>query len=171
MLSPLDTEDHVARLLLLTSAFALRDRSLDGLTKIAKLDFLLRYPRFLRMFLVDDGLGELLDVVNAGDEVLETRMIRYKYGPWDESYYSILAALLGKGLVQRVKGRGSIAIITTELGEEIAAQLRLLPTWVAMSERCDVLAEHYDLTGNALKERIYEELPEIVQLDYREEIS
>ena len=44
----LPTPEAEGRLLLLIDAFTGATRSLEGRTKLAKLDFLLRYPNYLR---------------------------------------------------------------------------------------------------------------------------
>lgn len=74
---------HLARLLLLLDAFTRKGGRLDGLTKIAKLDFLLRYPVFLERILVKRGLAWPSGLAPDANERLavESRMVRYKYGP------------------------------------------------------------------------------------------
>lgn len=51
ILADLEENDnlHLARLLVLLKAFSGRDgtKTIDGLTKLAKLDFFLRYPTYL----------------------------------------------------------------------------------------------------------------------------
>lgn len=101
-----------ARLLLLIDEFShVRGggaRYLEGRVKLAKLDFLLRYPRHLRRVLVTHGARssdiELLDVDEAP---LDARMMRYRYGPWDPSYYAVLGSLIGRGLVDVAPLSGS----------------------------------------------------------------
>ena len=73
-------EYHLARLLLLIDAFSGADHQLDGLTKLAKLDFLLRYPIFLERLLERRGLHwpEGAAPTLAERQAVESRMIRYK---------------------------------------------------------------------------------------------
>jgi hypothetical protein len=55
-----DDNLHTARLLLLMAAHASdKGRSIEGLTKLAKLDFLLRYPNCLERALTSSGSREL----------------------------------------------------------------------------------------------------------------
>lgn len=63
--------------------------------KLAKLDFLLRYPRHLASVLASRGNGtdaSRADLISQ-ESPLESRMVRYRYGPWDPSHYAILGSL------------------------------------------------------------------------------
>jgi len=95
-----------ARLLLLIDGFSRQTngpRSLEGRVKLAKLDFLLRYPRHLASVLASRGVK---DAARAGlerqDSPLESRMMRYRYGPWDPSHFAILGSLVGRRLIEVV---------------------------------------------------------------------
>lgn len=76
-------EFHVARVLLLINAFSRgAAQRLEGLTKLAKLDFLLRYPVYLEQLLTlrERPLPASLQP-DANERLgLESAMIRYKYG-------------------------------------------------------------------------------------------
>ncbi|MFF2308499.1 hypothetical protein ACFVVP_39115 [Streptomyces sp. NPDC058128] len=68
---------------MLIARFTTAKRSLDGLTKLAKLDFLLRCPTMLERLLVEQGEGWTTGAEPTSSERLavESRMTRYKYGP------------------------------------------------------------------------------------------
>lgn len=170
MTLPLDPEYHSARLLMLIDSIASRSGSLDGLTKLAKLDFLVRYPLMLRQLLTSDAvdISEIdgTDVLPSGNTV-ESRMIRYKYGPWDNLYYPLIGALVSRGLVESTEGRGRLALRPTARGREVAAALRESSSWVGVAARCELVANYYNLSGNALKDRIYSDLPEVVDRPVR----
>ncbi len=128
-----DLAYHQLRVLLLVVAVAGSEghsRKLDGLTKLAKLDFLLRYPGLsptvLEKLDPQDSrlhLGEHPSL--ASTDVEAPPMTRYRYGPWDDRYYPIIGALVGRGLVRYVKGRkGSVALSPTPAGKKIAAEIR-----------------------------------------------
>lgn len=170
MTLPLDPEYHAARLLLLIESVSRRSGSLDGLTKLAKLDFLVRYPNMLRRLLVQDGID--ISAVDGTDilpalEAVESRMMRYKYGPWDNLYYPLVGSLISRGLLESVDGRGTVALRPTASGSEVVAALREVKSWAAIAARCDLAIDHYNLSGNALKERIYADLPEAVNRPIR----
>ena len=97
-------------------------------------------------------------------------MIRSKYGPWDNLYYPLRGALLAKGLLESTDGHGRLSLRPTPLGSEVAAALRADEAWSAIAARCDLVADHYNLSGNALKERIYADFPDVVDRPIREVI-
>jgi hypothetical protein len=168
-----DTEYHVARLVLLLDAVAGTTKKLDGLTKLAKLDFLLRYPVFLERLLIADGVNwpKQLGPTDAERLAVESSMIRYKYGPWDQRYYPLVGALLSTELAERVPAKGRIALRLTQRGASVATALSEEPAWSVVAQRARLIAKHYNKSGTALKNRIYAELPEAVDRPWWEEIS
>src|ERR1700761_7810045 len=96
------TREAEARVLLLIDGFSRKatgPRTLEGRVKLAKLDFLLRYPRHLATVLASRGLRDAeLQILNRQDSPLESRMMRYRYGPWDPSYFAVLGSLVGRKL-------------------------------------------------------------------------
>src|ERR1041384_107883 len=83
---------HLARLLILLNVFAGRDgtHTVEGLTKLAKLDFLLRYPAYLERAVKarlegqeDERTVERVSVADFERRSIESRMVRFRYGPWD----------------------------------------------------------------------------------------
>jgi hypothetical protein len=98
-----DLAYHQARVLLLVDTVADAQGhagKVDGLTKLAKLDFLLRYPALAPAVL--DGLDpadarlHLSEEDQAEPADVEAPMTRYKYGPWDDRYYPVIGALVGR---------------------------------------------------------------------------
>lgn len=168
-----NSEYHTARLLLLLDALTRPRRRLVGLTKLAKLDFLLRYPAMLDRLLERDGIpwppgAEPTDTEQAA---VESRMIRYKYGPWDDAYYPLIGSLVGRALVETDRdSRGTLRFRLTPLGRTTAEQLQQSPEWATVALRSRLLRQHFDTTGNQLRERIYVDLPDVVDRPHRTEI-
>lgn len=161
---------HEARLLVLLAAFG---KGITGLTKLAKLDFLLRYPTMLEQLLLRDGISVPEAAVPRDIERIsvESPMIRYKYGPWDDQYYAILGSLISKALVDSTPTGRSIQIRLTERGAEIAHAITSDPAWSTTAARAGLLRRHYNKTGNALKDRIYAEFPEALDRPHRSRIE
>lgn len=174
-----DLAYHQARVLLLVTAVADaqgHQGKVDGLTKLAKLDFLLRYPALAAL---------VLDRLNPADPRLrltpeeaaepansEAPMTRYKYGPWDDRYYPVIGALVGRGLLGYARShRGSVALTTTSRGKALAAQMAAASDWADIADRSRAIAEASSgMTGNALKNLIYERLESLMDRPYREVI-
>ena len=171
------SRDAEARLLLLIDEFSRTSkgpRTLEGRVKLAKLDFLLRYPRHLAAILSSRGNGtgasrrHLVDQ----DSPLESRMVRYRYGPWDPAHYAILGSLVGRGVIEVVPAAGTQALgyRTTESGAALANALLEDGAFDDLHSRIVLLRRHLDLTGENLKRILYE-LPDVADASWHEELT
>lgn len=109
-------EFHAARLLLLLKVCGISGR-IDGLTKMAKLDFFVRYPQFFDE--VCRHLGNPDKSVTTSRSV-ESSMIRFHYGPWDSRYYHVLSYLEAKALITVERDGNMFRFKLTESGKSIA---------------------------------------------------
>jgi hypothetical protein len=166
-----------ARLLLLIDAFSHKvggaTRHLEGRVKLAKLDFLLRYPRHLQRILLAHGVrADELDTIDADEAPLDARMMRYRYGPWDPSYFAILGSLIGRGLVEvtPLGGRSGFGYRTSQVGAQLAADLRTDESFARTVNRLRLLRRYLDKSGTTLKNYIYE-LPEIADANWHEDLT
>lgn len=165
-----------ARVLLLIDAFSRtkggRPRYLEGRIKLAKLDFLLRYPHHLARVLAAHG-ASVADVaaIDTNDAPLDARMMRYRYGPWDPAYYAVLGSLIGRGLVEvaPLDGKRGFGYRTTESGLGVAAGLREDECFTRLMLRLALIVRHLDKSGNTLKNYLYE-LPEVADATWGEEV-
>ncbi|NEB01231.1 hypothetical protein [Streptomyces sp. SID13726] len=162
---------HEARVLLLIAQFTTAKSSLAGLTKLAKLDFLLRYPAMLERLLPAGQASWPEGTAPSPEERLavESRMTRYKYGPWDQRYYSILGSLAARGLIT-YGDTARAEFRVTEQGATAAAALAATPEWAVVASRIKLLKKHFNKTGSALKNLIYDRLPDAVDRPWRTEI-
>jgi hypothetical protein len=163
---------HQMRVLILVTAIAEQHGNagkLDGLTKLAKLDFLIRYPHFVHRVLGDVEVSD--PRLHLEDEV-RLPMIRYRYGPWDDRYYPVVGALVGRGLLRyRANRRGNVALSPTPLGKSTVLEISFESGWRETLERCQLIAEAtVGLTGTALKNMIYEKLPQELDIPQRKMI-
>lgn len=166
-----------ARLLLLIDAFSRKSngdvRHLEGRVKLAKLDFLLRYPRHLRQVLLAHGARpDQVATIDPNEAPLDARMMRYRYGPWDPSYYAVLGSLVGRGLVEVTPLGGSTGFgyRTSADGSQLAADLRTDESFTHMSDRLRLLRRYLDKSGTTLKNYLYE-LPEIADATWHEDLT
>lgn len=175
LVSSLDRDEdvHLARMLVLLEAFRETDRpAVEGITKLAKLDFLLRYPSALRKALIARGVpARRIPVDNYEQLTIEARMIRYRYGPWDHRYRRFLNILAARGLVTiRTDGR-TIQIDLTDKGHALALEFAENPAFSRVSERAKLLKKHLDLGAKRLMDFVYEQFPELTSLEYNEGID
>jgi len=154
-----------ARILLLIHGFSKGSGGLEGRVKLAKLDFFLRYPTFfaraLRIRSSDATAASAAERAEAEGYNIESRMIRFRYGPWDPAYYGILGRLVGAGLVKPVNIQRARAYRTTELGRSVAERIGSTPEWAEVSVRVGHLRRYFDLTGANLTRFVYEKFPEV----------
>jgi hypothetical protein len=153
-------EFHAARLLLLIyHAGGPKKKRIDGRTKLAKMDFLIRYPTYLvKAAQIKGVLSNLRPIARP-----ESRMIRFKYGPWDANYYNIFAYLIAKDFIDihPNKRKGDVFQLTDK---GIAAALELEGLEFGdLIERCKLVYELFgSVSGTAIKDFIYLHFPEIV---------
>lgn len=152
---PLAADDivelHAARMLLLVHHCGSNHR-IDGLTKLAKLDFFVRYPGFLCR--VAKALGK--DVPLLGEQV-ESAMVRYHYGPWDKRYYQVLAFLESRMLISVEKVGQTYNFSLTSFGKDkatvLSKQESFAPLVAQMKAAKKVLGRK---SGTQLKNLVYE---------------
>jgi DNA-binding PadR family transcriptional regulator len=141
-------EFHAARLLLLLDICGTAGR-IDGLTKMAKLDFFARYPDFF-----DAAIGKTEGL--SRKEAVESAMVRHHYGPWDKRYYHVLSHLEAKQLISVTKHGNSYRLTLTPGGKERARKLRDMPAFDSLTDRMKEIKKQFgSRTGSSLKDMIY----------------
>ena len=167
-------ELHIARLLILINEFT-EDKdegSIEGLTKLAKLDFLLRYPVMLEKALkAKNKSTKNVMVENHEYQSVESEMVRYRFGPWDYHYRNYLNILVAKGLVFiSIEGR-KIVISLTEAGIRCANSLAQEADFEPYVRRSKLIKCHFNLTATNLMRFIYNTFPEIISLNSGKRIT
>jgi len=171
---------HLARLMILLGSADARKttpgtkaKAVEGITKLAKLDFLLRYPTCLERAL--DALGKevaLAEVEPRERTSIETKMVRFRYGPWDGRYRRWLGLLNARGLISLGVQGNTIQIGLTSGGRGIAERLRADPIFQDLARRADVVLKTVGgMSATKLKDFVYEVIPEIVDMKWGEEIK
>lgn len=164
---------HLGRLLLLLLAVNNRNnKTVEGITKLAKLDFLLRYPNCLERALKatnkDPSTARVLEHERT---TIEAKMIRFRYGPWDERYRRWIGLLVARGLVNTfVKGK-TVHVGLTELGCQVANRFADKSEFSDLHLRSELLIQAVgNYSATKIKNFIYEVFPEIVSLQWGEKI-
>jgi hypothetical protein len=165
---------HEARLLVLLGAF--RETScrarIEGLTKLAKLDFLLRYPVYLERALTAKKLSpKAVDVTDGERQSIESKMVRFRYGPWDHRYRRFINNLVAKGLVELHSDGRTVIIALTDTGDQLSAALAADTAFSDVARRAVLLHRYFDLPGTTLMRFVYATFPEISSLRMNEEIA
>lgn len=147
-------EFHAARLLLLMHVCGTAGR-IDGLTKMAKLDFFTRYPDFFEAARAAIE-PETRDASIDPSEAVESSMVRHHYGPWDKRYYQVLAHLEAKQLITVTKEKNSYQIALSAEGVDKAKALARRPSFAALVARQKAVKKTFGgKSGTVLKTLIY----------------
>jgi hypothetical protein len=146
-------ELHASRLLLLLKLCGVTKQGrIDGLTKLAKLDFFVRYPQAFNRV-----ANHLEKKVASATDIVESCMIRHHYGPWDKRYYQILPFLEARKLITVAKQDQTYSFELTDKGVQVANELGQRPEFAEQTEQMkrvkSVLGKK---TGTTLKNLIYE---------------
>ena len=143
-------EFHVARMLLLFKLCGVKG-GIDGLTKMAKLDFFVRYPDFFSRACQTAGLQ-----ADGATGPVESRMARHHYGPWDKRYYRLLAYLRSTGLLTVSKEGSSYQLRLTEAGLAAATRIEQEPAFEGLCRQMASVKRAFgSRSGSALKKLIY----------------
>jgi hypothetical protein len=165
---------HVARILLLLQASAGRsDKPVKGIMKLAKLDFLVRYPSGLVRVLEKLKRQKQADEIRAQEgETIEAKMIRFRFGPWDERYRRWIGIMSAKGLANTfVEGR-TVNVKLTPLGVSVAIDLVKAPEFEAIAKRAKFVASSVgDIPATRLKDFIYDVFPELTSMRWGSNIE
>ena len=152
------TEFHAARLLLLVYLCGTKDQAsglyrIVGLTKLAKLDFFVRYPEFFLRAAV--YLGKRAEPTAVGS--IESAMTRHHYGPWDARYYQLLAYLEGRELLVVDREAATVIFSLTNEGLGFAKRLSNDPTCRDIGTHMKAVKKVLGLkSGDVLKKLVYE---------------
>ena len=165
---------HIARLILLLNAAAGRsDKPVQGIMKLAKMDFLLRYPNCLVRALKAIGKEAAAQEIPAEElNTIEARMIRFRFGPWDKRYRRWIGLLVSKGLAYTYLEGRTVNVKLTPAGIKVAAQLSDLEEFRTIANRSKIVVSAVGAySATKLKDFIYKVFPEIVDMQWGRHIE
>lgn len=141
--------------------------------KLAKMDFLLRYPNCLARVLEDQGKTALAAKIPKEErDTIEAKMIRFRYGPWDSRYRKWVSLLVAKGACTTYLSGRTVNVKLTELGAKIAATLQKKLEFAELASRGKLVNTAVGTMGaTALKDYIYRVIPEIVSMRWGDNIE
>jgi hypothetical protein len=169
-----DEETHLGRILLLLFAF---DResgapAIEGITKLAKLDFLLRYPSYFEKAMLARHVSRKRIHIEAFErKTVEAQMVRYRFGPWDHRYRRFLNLLAAKNMVRIDTNGKAVMLILTPVGKRNAERLSEENAFEPILDRARLLKEAIDIGPKDIMRFIYNTFPEISSLSYDEVIT
>ena len=165
---------HEARLLLLLRQQADKgDGTVNGITKLAKMDFLLRYPTYFERVLQARRKRPPEVIMQPYErDTVESRMIRFRYGPWDRRYRRWIGLLVAKGLVDSFVSGRTVHVGLTERGRKVSQVLAQQREFADLHARAEQVSKAVGtMPGTALKDLIYKIVPELTGVNWGEEIA
>lgn len=170
----IDDNLHMARLLLLMAAVGGKSsKPVDGITKLAKLDFLLRYPTCLERALYAVGQSSETAIVLPFERTtIEAKMVRFRYGPWDPLYRRWLALLVARRLAHISAHGRTVILHATDLGRIAANTLAQESELGDLAQRARLVAGAFGgYSGKALSAFFQQTFPEIESMKWGEKIG
>jgi len=169
-------EFNEARLLLLLKSAAGKGatpKPLEGIMKLAKMDFLLRYPNILVRALnaIGDSKKSARDAAAAIPEhdrdTIESHMIRFRFGPWDPRYRKWLSILVAKELaIVYLEGR-TVKIQLSTSGAALAEELARTEAFKPIADRAKLVNLAVgSMAPTKITAFIYKIAPEIVSMKW-----
>jgi len=147
-------EFHASRLLLLFNICGTANR-IEGLTKLAKLDFFVRYPAFFERIVSQSADAQAATEMTTH---VESAMVRHHYGPWDQRYYHVLAYLEARNLILVSKVGRAYRFVLTEEGKNVAETLRKDEAFQDLVLQMRLVKKAVGrFSGSRLKQMIYEQ--------------
>lgn len=172
---------HEARLLILIYVAAGKGEHpdpVDGIMKLAKMDFLLRYPnvldRALRAISVTKPRAKKAaeGIKEAEKDTIEGRMIRFRFGPWDKRYRRWLSIMVAKRLLSVAKVGKTIQIQLTDQGRTLAAQISSQTEFIDLTKRAELVRYAVgNMPSTRLMKFVYQIAPEIVDMKWGDSIK
>jgi hypothetical protein len=164
---------HVARLLILIGHCGKPQTRTDklpaiqGRTLLAKLDFFMRYPNYLRYaadILCQQFTEGDLGIAHPDDiNTVESHMVRYLYGPWDSIYYPAIAYMVGKKLIEPPTAWKVESFRITPFGRQVLERIENDQVFDDLIQRADFIYRMFNTySGSRLKTFIYENFPDVV---------
>lgn len=150
-------------------------KKIKGITKLAKMDFLLRYPNCLNVALEKEGksLSQFEVVIQSHEkDTIESKMIRFRYGPWDGRYRRWISLLKAKGLVNVYTEGRTVIVESTDLGQEFVEALVESESHKEHYLRATAVVKTFGgFSATKLMSFIYETFPELNNMRWGDEIE
>jgi hypothetical protein len=169
-----DDTNNIVRMLILLDTFAGRKKNgkVQGITKLAILDFLLKYPAALDKVL-EKQEREGNKAINKKRVILQSyeinsidaRMMKFNFAPWDLKYRRIVSILKAKDLIQiDIEGKKIVLGISNK-GIDISRKLSDFNNYEYMAVRSRIIKTVFgNWSQRKLIDMMYLTFPEILRV-------
>lgn len=168
-----DVNSKLSRLLILIYELVSgdNDKKIEGISKLAKLDFLLASPSLLKRIIKKPGAIKKITIPDYEIDSIENSLNFYRYNPWDENYRRLLNILIAKNLVSIKIENKSYYILITPRGTEIVNDLYKDKSFEEFKIRAKLLRTYLgNYSDSYLRMYFQKEFPELSNLNQNENI-
>jgi hypothetical protein len=175
-----DTSQMV-RMLILLDCFSGKKKTgtIEGITKLAIYDFLLKYPIALYKMMQYEkelGLNNLpkFDIKLQSYDInsIEAKMMMFNFAPWDYKYRRGVSILTSKQLILLEMDKNKVKISITNKGADVVDKMYSHKTYVDIREKSIIIKRLFGTCSQKkLVNRIYTVFPEILQLKARMDVT
>ncbi|MBZ9688443.1 hypothetical protein G9F72_019115 [Clostridium estertheticum] len=169
-----DDTNNIVRMLMLMYTFAGRNQTgkIEGITKLAILDFLLRYPVALDKALENiESQGnktiykKKFKLQSYEVNSIDAKMMKFNFAPWDFKYRRIVHILSAKDLIRiNTDGKKTVLVITSK-GIDTSNKIKILKDYEYLIVRCSIVKTVFgSWSQKKLIEMIYSTFPEILRV-------
>ena len=105
-------------------------------------------------------------------DTIESKMIRFRYGPWDGRYRRWISLLKARGFVNVYTEGRAVVVESTELGEEFISKISESPIYREQYLRATAVIKTFGrFSATKLMIFIYETFPELNNMRWGDEIE
>lgn len=168
-----DDTNNIIRMLILIYTFAGKNGTgkIEGISKLAILDFLLRYPVALDKMLENQELKGNKTINHKRFQLqsyevnsIDAKMMKFNFAPWDFKYRRIVSILKAKDLIQvNLDGKKTVLRIKSN-GIDTAKKIQDLKDYEYLVVRCKIIKSVFgSWSQKKLIDMIYIIFPEILR--------
>jgi hypothetical protein len=132
-----------------------------------------RYPKCLERVVKDTG-GQVADanIRPYERDTVESRMIRFRYGPWDGRYRRWIGLMVARDLAATYVTGNTVNVLLTQSGREVADVIAKLDEYADLQARSKLIfAAVGGIAATKLKDFIYAKFPELLNMRWGQEIE
>lgn len=140
-----DINTQLARIMILVYSLCgvQNNKKIEGVNKLAKLDFLLKSPLYLKKGLTRLNTRITIEVKSFESISIESKMNLYRYIPWDENYRKLLNIIIAKGLVNISFEKDDYFIQISNNGIKLVEELKKDRYFKEFFNRSKIISTHF----------------------------
>lgn len=169
----LDNTLDVVRLLILVNTFTNKTKTvgIDGITKLAVFEFLLKYPYSLQRMVEFEQMQnnkiekpKIVQFDAYEKESIEANMMALNFAPWSYKYRNEISILSAKNLISISTINKKVNIYITENGANVVNTLLKYQFCKDLENRSKIIKALFKCKSTTkLLDRIYQVFPEILE--------